>query len=237
MMLTEPDDGSGRLFIVDQIGLVRILAPGGELLDTPFLDLRDRLVPLNPRYDERGLLSLAFHPGYAENGRLFVFYSAPLRPEAPGLELHEPPQRVQGRADDPDRADPGSERVSSPSTSRPTTTTAAGPLRARRRLPLPRPRRRRRGRRSGHGHTPGRQRAGPDGSSGRSSGSTSTIPARTERRTRSRPTTRSRTPRASSPRSTPRASGIRHTSPSTPGPGTGRSPRRPARRSSSRSTS
>ncbi len=112
MMLTEPDDGSGRLFIVDQIGLVRVLAPEGELREEPFLDLRDRLVPLNSRYDERGLLSLAFHPGYAENGRFFVFYSAPLRPGGPGgwnCTNHLSEFRVGQH--DPDKADSGSERV------------------------------------------------------------------------------------------------------------------------------
>ncbi len=80
MILVDTGDGSGRRFIVDQVGLDRVIDPGGVLLETPFLDLRDRLVPLNPRYDERGLLSLAFHPEYTGNGRFFVFHSAPLRP-------------------------------------------------------------------------------------------------------------------------------------------------------------
>ena len=40
----------------------------GQLLDDPYLDLSDRLVRLNPEYDERGLLALAFHPAFAENG-------------------------------------------------------------------------------------------------------------------------------------------------------------------------
>jgi glucose/arabinose dehydrogenase len=113
MMLTEPADGSGRRFIVDQIGLVRVLMPGGELLEEPFLDLRSRLVKnLNPRYEERGLLSLAFHPGYAENGRFVVFYSAPLRPGGPegwNCTNHLSEFSVDRR--DPDRADPDSERV------------------------------------------------------------------------------------------------------------------------------
>ncbi len=112
MMLTEPDDGSGRRFIVDQIGLVRVLAPGDGLLEEPFLDLRHRLVRLNPRYDERGLLSLAFHPGYAENGRFFVFYSAPLRSGGPrGWSCTNRLSEFRVSRDDPDRADPGSERV------------------------------------------------------------------------------------------------------------------------------
>jgi glucose/arabinose dehydrogenase/plastocyanin len=41
------------------------------------------MVDLNPTYDERGLLSIAFHPNFSENGKVYAFYSAPLRPEAP----------------------------------------------------------------------------------------------------------------------------------------------------------
>src|SRR5215207_2984502 len=67
--LVASPDLSGRRFIVDQIGVIRILTSEGKLLDQPFLDLRDRLVPLNPGYDERGLLGLAFHPGFGANGR------------------------------------------------------------------------------------------------------------------------------------------------------------------------
>ncbi len=112
MMLTEPDDGSGRLFIVDQIGLIRVFAPGGGLLEEPFLDLRNRLVPLNRRYDERGLISLAFHPGYAENGRFFVFYSAPLRSGGPqGWNCTNHLSEFGIARDDPNRADPATERV------------------------------------------------------------------------------------------------------------------------------
>jgi glucose/arabinose dehydrogenase len=75
--LVAPPDGTGRLFIVDQQGVIRIVTADGELRDTPFLDLRAALVDLNPAYDERGLLGLAFHPQYAGNGRFFVIYNAP----------------------------------------------------------------------------------------------------------------------------------------------------------------
>jgi hypothetical protein len=71
--LTSPGDGSGRLFIVDQIGLIRVLLPDGTLAPEPFLDLRSRIVPLMPEFDERGLLGLAVHLWYASNGRFFVF--------------------------------------------------------------------------------------------------------------------------------------------------------------------
>jgi len=83
MMIAVPPDDSGRLFVVDQIGVVKIITPDNKVLDAPFLDVRDRLVTLNTGYDERGLLSLAFHPDYKNNGRVFVFYSAPLQPGAP----------------------------------------------------------------------------------------------------------------------------------------------------------
>jgi hypothetical protein len=52
-----------------------------ERLPAPFLNLADRLVRLNRDYDERGLLGLAFHPAFAANGRLFVYYSTPAAPD------------------------------------------------------------------------------------------------------------------------------------------------------------
>ena len=81
--LVEAPDESGRLFIVDQIGVIRVHTPERGLLPEPFLDLRDHILPLKDAHEERGLLGLAFHPDYEENGRFFVFYSAPLAPGAP----------------------------------------------------------------------------------------------------------------------------------------------------------
>ncbi len=84
MELLSAGDGTGRLFLVDQIGEVRVILTNGTTLSGPFMNLRDRVVSLDTGYDERGLLGLAFHPDYAKNGRLFVLYSAPLRRGAPG---------------------------------------------------------------------------------------------------------------------------------------------------------
>ena len=64
-------DRSGRLFIVGQGGLIRIVDAGGTLLAQPFLDLRDQV----SAGGERGLLGLAFHPTYVCNGRFFVDYT------------------------------------------------------------------------------------------------------------------------------------------------------------------
>ncbi len=70
----QPDPAvAERLYVIDQAGLVRTIEQG-QLLETPFLDVRDRLVqPLGilgsfdeDDYDERGLLGLAFYPGFAD---------------------------------------------------------------------------------------------------------------------------------------------------------------------------
>lgn len=112
LALVPANDGSGRLFVADQIGLVRVIDPGGRLLEAPFLDIRDRLIPLSPEYDERGLLSLAFHPDYASNGRFYVYYSAPLRGGAPpGWDHTSVISEFEVSASDPNQADEASERV------------------------------------------------------------------------------------------------------------------------------
>lgn len=81
-MAAAPDD-TGRLFVIDQIGKVWVIDAAGNKLEQPFLDVSSKIVSLNPGYDERGLLGLAFHPDYASNGRLFVYYTAPPRPGGP----------------------------------------------------------------------------------------------------------------------------------------------------------
>lgn len=77
------DDGSGRLLIGDQVGLVRILNKEGALEEKPFADLRERMVKLPQSFDERGLLGIAQHPQFRQNKKLYLFYSAPRRESAP----------------------------------------------------------------------------------------------------------------------------------------------------------
>jgi glucose/arabinose dehydrogenase len=59
LLVTGAHDGSNRLFVVEQGGLIRIIS-GGTTLATPFLDLRGAI----SSGGERGLLGLAFHPNY-----------------------------------------------------------------------------------------------------------------------------------------------------------------------------
>ena len=79
MLLVSPPDGTKRRFIVEQRGTILILMPDGKLLPKPFLDIGHKMVQLRKDFDERGLLSMAFHPKYRNNGKFYVYYSAPMR--------------------------------------------------------------------------------------------------------------------------------------------------------------
>jgi glucose/arabinose dehydrogenase len=76
------NDGTGRLFIVNQTGQILVLK-NGQVLGTAFLDVSSRLVTLMPDYDERGLLGLAFHPGFSDPNspgfrKLYTYTSEPV---------------------------------------------------------------------------------------------------------------------------------------------------------------
>lgn len=103
-------EGDPRLFVIEQTGQIRIIEDG-TLLAEPFLDVADRMVTLGGGYDERGLLGLAFHPGYADNGLFYVHYSAPLRAGGPAGFDHTSYISEFRVSDDPNVADPNSERL------------------------------------------------------------------------------------------------------------------------------
>lgn len=117
--MVDAGDGSGRLFIADQRGTVRILR-NGMLQPGVFLDISAKLVPERANFDERGLLGLAFHPGYADAGspgfgRLYVFYSAPSA-NAPGtteapVDCRTVIAEYRVSATDANGVDPASERI------------------------------------------------------------------------------------------------------------------------------
>jgi glucose/arabinose dehydrogenase len=69
--IQQPADSSGRLFVVEQGGKIKIVNSVGSVLAAPFLDLTTKLVSGG----EEGLLGLAFHPSYAQNGCFYVNYT------------------------------------------------------------------------------------------------------------------------------------------------------------------
>ncbi|HXC61920.1 MAG TPA: PQQ-dependent sugar dehydrogenase [Nitrospiria bacterium] len=96
-------DGSGRVFIVEQPGTIRVLK-NGRLSEKPFMDIRDRVTSGG----ETGLLGIAFHPKFSENHRLFVNYTS----SAGGLHTVISEFKAgDNPGDNPDKADPKSERV------------------------------------------------------------------------------------------------------------------------------
>jgi glucose/arabinose dehydrogenase len=83
LVMLNPPDGSKRLFIAEQTGTIQIMMPDGKLRPTPFIDLSKKMVKLDWEFDERGLLGLAFHPKFKDNGKFYVVYTAPVRTDAP----------------------------------------------------------------------------------------------------------------------------------------------------------
>jgi glucose/arabinose dehydrogenase len=70
--LTHAGDGTHRVFVVEQGGVIKSFSESGELLDDSWLDISDRVVT----GFESGLLSVAFHPDFAANGKVYVNYTA-----------------------------------------------------------------------------------------------------------------------------------------------------------------
>ena len=97
-----PDDGTNRLFVVEQPGTIKVFDNDSAVTSAKtFLDITDRV---NNTGTEEGLLGLAFHPDYGNNGYFYVNYTA-----------SNPRRTVIGRfsvsAANPDSADPGGEFV------------------------------------------------------------------------------------------------------------------------------
>jgi glucose/arabinose dehydrogenase len=95
LQLVDPDDGSGRLFVVEQGGTIRILEDG-NVAEEPFLDISDQV----SSGSEQGLLSMALHPSFKENGTFFIDYT--------DIDGNTQVERWKVSADNDNVADPGS---------------------------------------------------------------------------------------------------------------------------------
>jgi glucose/arabinose dehydrogenase len=108
LLVTHAGDGSGRIFVLDQAGMMHVVAPADAAGWKParlFLDLRERTAPWG-KENEEGLLGLAFHPRFRETGEFFICYC--VRGDAKRTERVS---RFRVHASDRDRADPASEEV------------------------------------------------------------------------------------------------------------------------------
>ena len=109
--LAQPE-GDDRRFVVDQPGRIYVLEDD-ELQEEPFLDIEDRIPELGIEngegFDERGVLGLAFHPEFEENGRFFVRYSGHRGLVTPANWSHTFVV-AEFQVDDDGQADPDSER-------------------------------------------------------------------------------------------------------------------------------
>lgn len=100
--IQHPPDGTDRLFVVEQKGVIQVLENKPDISESRiFLDWSDHV---HAGHMEEGMLGLAFHPGYAQNGYFFVYYSAD-NPRRSVLA------RFRVTDDDPGKADPDSGTV------------------------------------------------------------------------------------------------------------------------------
>lgn len=93
-----PPDGSGRMFVTEQRGLIRIVKSGSKL-DRAFLDWRTKVSCCS----ERGLLGLAFSPSFRTNQTFYINYTDP--------QGNSVVSRMRVSASDADSGDPNSEQV------------------------------------------------------------------------------------------------------------------------------
>lgn len=105
VVLTHAGDGSGRLFVCVQQGLIQCFPNRQDVTAEEvqtFLDLRQKVV-YKERENEEGLLGMAFHPRYAENGEFFLYYTTTDAPHTSVIS------RFRVSQEDPNKADPNFE--------------------------------------------------------------------------------------------------------------------------------
>lgn len=105
--ICSPMDGTHRLFVMEQGGKIKIIK-NGEKVAIPFINISSQLDGLNVAYSEKGLLGMAFHPNYKNNGLFYLYYSA--KTTLSGMD-HESRVSEFKVSSDPNVADLKSERI------------------------------------------------------------------------------------------------------------------------------
>ena len=101
ILLTHAGDGTGRIFVPQQQGIIHVFTPGAAETKI-FLDMSKKVVYID-KENEEGFLGMAFHPKYKTNGQFFVFYTTTSQPHTTVVS------RFTVSKDDPNKADPNSE--------------------------------------------------------------------------------------------------------------------------------
>ncbi|MFQ5822562.1 MAG: PQQ-dependent sugar dehydrogenase [bacterium] len=104
VFLTHSNDGTNRIFVVEQPGRIKVFPNDAEVTRAElFLDFQNRV---NDRFTEMGLLGLAFHPDFGNNGFFYVNYTT-----GDFLERRTVISRFSMDINNPNLADPNSEFI------------------------------------------------------------------------------------------------------------------------------
>lgn len=108
--IVSPPGETNRLFVVEQRGRIAVITNLANPSRSVFLDIASKVAGGVPS-DERGLLGLAFHPGFATNGFFYVFYTGNATTAVPGGDnsLHDILARFQVSTTNANVANPASE--------------------------------------------------------------------------------------------------------------------------------
>jgi len=105
IVLTYPGDGTDRIFVATQDGMIHTFANDPAAKQTKmFLDLRDKVADFK-KDNEEGMLGLAFHPKFKENREIYLSYTSAKEPHVTYIT------RVKASKEDPNKAEPGEEIV------------------------------------------------------------------------------------------------------------------------------
>ena len=105
-VITHAPDGSDRLFVVTQQGVISVFPNDQQVAEaTVFLDIESKVV-YKDQENEEGMLGLAFHPKFKENGQFFVYYTTKDGPPHTSVV-----SRFRVSKTDPNKADPASEEI------------------------------------------------------------------------------------------------------------------------------
>lgn len=107
IVLTHAGDGSNRVFVATQHGVIHVFPNDQKATETKvFLDIQER-VQYDDRTNEEGLLGVAFHPKFKDNGEVFIYYTPKLK--SPKDERTNVVSRFRLMKGDPTKLDPASE--------------------------------------------------------------------------------------------------------------------------------